>query len=98
MNQPGQLSFEVQFNRGDKVKDLRTVIEKALNGSLSDSQPSPKVISTADAGHRDPSGCAGDPCGRRPPLEPGAFVPFTAELACTTPVAQKTASSSRAWT
>mmetsp|Transcript_123695 Transcript_123695/g.174342 ORF Transcript_123695/g.174342 Transcript_123695/m.174342 type:complete len:255 (+) Transcript_123695:79-843(+) len=28
VNQPGQLSFEVQFNRGDKVKDLRTVIEK----------------------------------------------------------------------
>ena len=28
MNQPGQLSFEIQFNRGDRVKDLRTVIAK----------------------------------------------------------------------
>ncbi|CAJ1402602.1 unnamed protein product [Effrenium voratum] len=28
VNQPGQLSFEVQFNRGDQVKDLRKVIEK----------------------------------------------------------------------
>lgn len=28
VNQPGQLSFEIQFNRGDRVKDLRTVISK----------------------------------------------------------------------
>ncbi|CAK9049782.1 unnamed protein product [Durusdinium trenchii] len=28
VNQPGQLSFEIQFNRGDRVRDLRTVIEK----------------------------------------------------------------------
>ena len=30
VNQPGQLSFEIQFNRGDRVKDLRSVIAKAL--------------------------------------------------------------------
>mmetsp|Transcript_46932 Transcript_46932/g.87723 ORF Transcript_46932/g.87723 Transcript_46932/m.87723 type:complete len:256 (-) Transcript_46932:212-979(-) len=28
VNQPGQLSFEVQFNRGDNVRDLKSVIEK----------------------------------------------------------------------
>eukprot|EP00434_Breviolum_minutum_P022126 symbB.v1.2.019535.t1/scaffold1599.1/size109767/5 len=28
VNQPGQLSFEIQFNRGDRIRDLRSVIEK----------------------------------------------------------------------
>lgn len=28
VNQPGQLSFEVAFNRGDRIRDLRTVIEQ----------------------------------------------------------------------